>query len=128
MNVIGHGISLMDVNHINEIYKQQGECLELHCLTVGERNLSRMGIKQIQYLASRLAAKKAIHQALDQDARQPISWLEVEIQRLPTGQPFVVLYGNTLKVATERGIVTWLLSISHTTAYATASAIALCRV
>lgn len=129
MSVIGHGISLIDVRRINEIIKQQRQCLERHCLTMTERDLARLRIERVQYLASRLAAKKAVYQALGRDGKQPISWLEIEIQRLPTGKPFVVLYGNTLKVATERGIVKWLLSISHTSVYATATAIALgCRV
>ena len=63
----------MDVWQINEICKQQGQCLEWQYLTITD------------------------------------------------------LYGNTLKIATERGIDRWLLSISHTPAYATASAIALGR-
>ncbi|MEM7761934.1 MAG: holo-[acyl-carrier-protein] synthase [Cyanobacteria bacterium P01_A01_bin.40] len=125
MNVIGHGISLMDVSYINDINRQQRQYLELHCLTVGERNLARLRIQRLQYLASRLAAKNAVLQALERRETQPILWLEIEIKKLPTGKPFVVLYGNTLKVATERGIIKWLLSISHTPHYATASAIAL---
>ncbi|VEP15736.1 putative Holo-(acyl-carrier-protein) synthase [Hyella patelloides LEGE 07179] len=79
----------------------------------------------VQFIAGRIAAKKAVLQALGQEDKS-ISWLELEIQRLPTGQPFVVLYGNNLKVATELCIDKWLLSISHTSDYATASAIALC--
>ncbi|MEM8675755.1 MAG: holo-ACP synthase [Cyanobacteria bacterium P01_G01_bin.67] len=124
MNVIGHGISLIDVRRIEQIVKQQGQCLEQHCLSTIERDLARLRTKQVQYLAGRIAAKKAVIQALGQEGKS-ISWLEIEIRRLPTGQPFVVLYGNTLKVATELGIGKWLVSISHTPTYATASAIAL---
>lgn len=124
MSVIGHGISLIDVIRINEIIEQQGQCLERHCLTMTERDFARFRTKKIQYLASRLAAKKAVVRALGQDGKS-VLWLEIEIQRLPTGKPFVVLYGSTLKAATELDIDKWLLSISHTPAYATATAIAL---
>jgi holo-[acyl-carrier protein] synthase len=123
MNVIGYGISLIDVKGIAEIAKQE-RCLERQCLTMTERELARLRIKRVQFLAGRIAAKKAVIQALGQDGKS-ISWLEIEIQRLPTGQPFVVLYGTTLKVATQIGIDKWLLSISHTPAYATATAISL---
>jgi holo-[acyl-carrier protein] synthase len=126
MNVIGYGISLIDVKRIAEITKQES-CLERQCLTMTERELARLRIKRVQFLAGRIAAKKAVVRALGQDGKS-ISWLEIEIQRLPTGQPSVVLYGNTLKVATELGIDKCLLSISHTPAYATASAIALGKV
>ena len=126
MNVIGHGISLIDVSQINEIYKQEGLRLEKHCLTMGERELARLRIERVQFLAGRIAAKKAVFQALCQEGKS-IPWLEIESRRLPTGQPFVVLYGSTFKVATELGIDKWLLSISHTSDYATASAIAFVR-
>ncbi|MEO1006738.1 MAG: holo-[acyl-carrier-protein] synthase, partial [Cyanobacteria bacterium J06638_38] len=100
MNVIGHGISLIDVSQINEINQQEELCLEKHCLTITEGELARLRIKRVQFLAGRIAAKKAVFQALGQEG-ESLSWLEVEIQRLPAGQPFVVLYGATLEVATE---------------------------
>ena len=125
MNVIGQGISLIDVKRVAEIAKQ-GQCLEWQCLTMTERELARMRIERVQFLVGRIAAKKAVIRALCQENKS-ISWLEIEIQRLSTGQPFIVLYGNTLEVATELGIDEWLVSISHTSAYATASAIALGR-
>ena len=127
MNVIGHGISLIDVRQINEINRQEGQCLEKHCLTTIERELARLRLKRVQFLAGRIAAKKAVVRALGQESKS-ISWLEIEIQRLPTGEPMVVLYGTTLKVATELGIDKWLIGITHTSAYATASAIALSEV
>ena len=124
MSVIGHGISLIDVKHINEIYQQEGQYLEWHLFTIAERELARLRIKRVQFLAGRIAAKKAVFQALGQEGKS-ISWRSIEIRNLPTGQPFVALYGNTLKIATELSIDKWLVSISHTSDYATASAIAL---
>ena len=126
MNVIGQGISLINVKQINEIYKQQKSCLEKQCFTMAERELARMRLERVQFFAGRIAAKKAVFQALGQEGKS-ISWRSIEIQRLSTGQPFIVLYGNTLKVATELSIDKWLVSISHTSDYATASAIALDR-
>lgn len=92
----------------------------------------RTGTRSVAYQAGSISCwsyccQKAVIQALDQEGKS-ISWLEIEIQRLPTGKPFVVLDGSTLKVATQLGIDQWLLSISHTPAYATASAIALGKV
>jgi len=123
MNIISHGIDIVDVRCIQELIEQMGACFEQQCLTAAELNASGLRTNRLQYLASRLAAKKAVLKALGRDCTQPISWLEIEIQRLPTGEPSVVLYATALEVAAKRGITKWLLSISHTPFYATASVI-----
>jgi holo-[acyl-carrier protein] synthase len=125
MNIIGHGIDIVDVRCIKKLVEQMGECFERQCLTAAELNAAGFLTNRLQYLASRLAAKKAVLKALGEDSKQPTWWHEIEIQRLPTGEPFVVLYAAALEVAAKRGITKWLLSISHTPSYATACAIAL---
>jgi holo-[acyl-carrier protein] synthase len=125
MNIIGHGIDIVDVRCIKGLVEQMGECFEQQCLTAAEFNASGFRTNRLQYLASRLAAKKAVLKALGRDGKQPTSWHEIEIQRLPTGEPSVVLYAAALEFAATLGITKWLLSISHTPSYATASAIAL---
>lgn len=125
MNIIGHGIDIVDVRCIKGLVEQMGECFERQCLTAAELNASGFRTHRFQYLASRLAAKKAVLKALGGDCKQLTSWHEIEIQRLPTGEPFVVLYATALEIAVKLGITKWLLSISHTPSYATASAIAL---
>lgn len=125
MNIIGHGIDLVDVRCIQGLIEQMGECFERQCLTVAERNADGFRTNRFQYLASRLAAKQAVLKAFGGDGKPPTSWLEIEIQRLPTGKPFVVLHANCQKIAARLGITQWLLSISHTPSYAAASAIAL---
>ncbi len=102
-----------------------GECFEGQCLTAAELNAPGFRTNRLQYFASRLAAKKAVLKALGGDGKQPTSWHDIEIQRLPTGEPAVVLYANCQETAAKLGITKWLLSISHTPSYAAASAIAL---
>lgn len=125
MNIIGHGIDIVNVRCIEKLVAPLGECVERQYLTAAELNAAGFRTNCFQYLASRLAAKKAVLKALDGDGKQSISWQEIEIQRLPTGEPSVVLYTTALEIAAKRGITQWLLSISHTPSYATASAIAL---
>jgi holo-[acyl-carrier protein] synthase len=127
-NIIGRGIDIVNVRCLQELVEQTGKCFELQCLTTAELNASGFGTNRFQYLASRLAAKKAVLKALGGDGLPSTLWQEIEIQRLPTGEPFVVLYATALEIAAKRGITKWLLSISHTPSYATASAIALRRV
>ena len=54
-----------------------------------------------------------------------ISFKDIEIQKLPTGCPTVVLIGKCQEIADALGISSWLLSISHEETYAIASVISI---
>lgn len=123
-DIIGHGIDIVETNRIKELMERLGERFEMGCLTATEQRTSVLGANRIQYLAGRFAAKKAILKALGTEWNQDICWLDIEVQRLPTGEPSVVLHGKYQEIAAELGIAKWLLSISHTSSYAAASAIA----
>ncbi len=126
--LIGHGIEIVETTHIRERLERSGEQFEMECFTAIERNTPPLGAKRIEYLAGRFAAKEAILKALGIGNNPNISKLDIEIQRLPSGEPSVILHGKCQDIATKFGITKWLLSISHTSSYATASAIALCTV
>jgi len=125
MNIIGHGIDIVEVSQIEKIIKRSGERFETRCFTVSERNVTEAHSKRIQYLAGRFAAKEAVLKALGTGWSKGISFLDIEIQRLPTGQPSVTLYARCKEVAEELGITVWFLSISHTQSCAIASVIAI---
>ncbi|HAJ60503.1 MAG TPA: holo-[acyl-carrier-protein] synthase [Cyanobacteria bacterium UBA8543] len=124
MNIIGHGIDIVEVSRIKKLIKRSGEHFERRCFTAAERNAIGTDANRIQYLAGRFAAKEAVLKALGTGWSQGTSLLDIEIQRLPTGQPSVVLYAKCKEIASELGVTRWLLSISHTSSHATASAIA----
>ncbi len=123
--LIGHGIDIVETTRIRELVERSGEHFEMECFTATERSTSALGANRIEYLAGRFAAKEAILKALSTGGNQGISWLDIEIQRLPSGEPSVVLYGKCKEIAAELGVTQWLLSISHTSSYGAASAIAL---
>jgi holo-[acyl-carrier protein] synthase len=100
----------------------------MECFTATERSTPALGAKRIEYLAGRFAAKEAILKALGIGNNPNISKLDIEIQRLPSGEPSVILHGKCQEIAAKLGIMQWFLSISHTPSYAAASAIALCAV
>jgi holo-[acyl-carrier protein] synthase len=124
MNIIGHGIDIVEISHIKKLIERSGEHFERRCFTAVERSALGTDANRIQYLAGRFAAKEAVLKALGTGWSQGTSLLDIEIQRLPTGQPSVVLYAKCKEIAAELGITRWLLTISHTSSYATASAIA----
>ncbi|MGB7443483.1 MAG: holo-ACP synthase [Coleofasciculaceae cyanobacterium] len=125
MSVISRSIDIIEVNCIQEQIDYFGEQFERQYFTSIERSVSWFGLRRTQYLAGRWVAKRAILTIFGQENEQNLPWLEIEIPRLPTGAPSVILHQKSLTLATELGIKKWLLSISHTSLYAAASVIAL---
>ncbi|MFM9265262.1 holo-ACP synthase [Tychonema sp. BBK16] len=124
MNIIGHGIDIIEIKDIRKLIERSGEHFETRCFTAKECSGAGSDANRIQYFTGRFAAKEAVLKAIGTGWSQGISWTDIEIQRLPTGRPSVVLYGRCQEIAAELGITTWFLSISHTPSYAVASAIA----
>jgi hypothetical protein len=74
-------------------------------------------------MAGRWAAKEAVSKVLGLGVRG-IGWQEIEVERLPTGQPSVRLHDRAAARATQLGIQHVALSISHEREYAIAIAYA----
>jgi phosphopantetheine--protein transferase-like protein len=72
-------------------------------------------------LAGRWAAKEAVSKVLGLGVRG-IGWQEIEIERLPTGQPAVRLHGRAERRADQLGMDRIAVSISHESEYAVAVA------
>ncbi|MBE9095041.1 holo-ACP synthase [Tychonema sp. LEGE 07203] len=124
MNILGHGIDIVEIKDIKQLIERSGNHFENRCFTATESSIAGSDSHRIQYLAGRFAAKEAVLKAMGTGWSQGISWTDIEIQRLPTGKPSVVLYSRCQEIAAELGITIWFLSISHTQSYAVASAIA----
>jgi holo-[acyl-carrier protein] synthase len=121
---LNHSLQRLEIKPFKHLLEREGENFIQQHYTSLERSVTDTGERWIQYLAGRLAAKKAIATVVNKNNNQVDFWLDIEIPRLPTGQPSVVLLGRCQEIATKLGIEQWLLSISHTATYAVASAIA----
>jgi holo-[acyl-carrier protein] synthase len=76
-------------------------------------------------LAGRWAAKEAVAKALGTGWRG-LRYTDIEVQRQPSGQPQVYLYGAAAIAAAQWGEYHWQVSLSHDGDYAIATAIAYC--
>jgi holo-[acyl-carrier protein] synthase len=92
--------------------------------TEAERGLAGEPAEWPGYYGGRLAAKEAVVKALGTGFSGEVAWGDVEILRLPSGQPVVRLSGGAKAVADGLGVTRWVLSISHSNSFAVASAIA----
>jgi len=126
MNVIAHGIDLVETARIAEMLDEHGGRFVERCFTPSERAYADDGSRRrAERYAARFAAKEAVLKAIGTGWRDGISWQDVEVKRSPMGEPSLVLSGKCAEVATSLGIVDWRVSLSHTDLYAVASVIAL---
>jgi holo-[acyl-carrier protein] synthase len=125
MNIIGHGIDLVNVEEMRRLVDDPAGHLLTRCFTEDERAAAGDGPNRLDRLAGRFAAKEAVLKALGTGFGGKIGFADVEILTLPSGVPSVVLHGGAAEAATVLGVVHWLLSTSHAGGSAIASAIAL---
>jgi holo-[acyl-carrier protein] synthase len=124
MTIVGHGIDLVDVAVIRRWIEDPRDPLIPRCFVQEELDEIGNGIDRVERLAGRFAAKEAVLKALGAGFGAGIAFSDVVIRRAIGFPPQVRLTGGAAKIAEERGINGWHLSISHTSALAIASAIA----
>ena len=123
MNIIAHGIDLIECGRIEDIWQRHGERFIQRLLTPAEWTHVQRHRHFVPSLSGRFAAKEAILKVLGTGLRGQMAWRDMEILNDPLGQPIATLTGACCHRADELGIVRVLISITHTHAYAAASAI-----
>ncbi|HSR46422.1 MAG TPA: holo-ACP synthase [Anaerolineales bacterium] len=74
-------------------------------------------------LAARFAAKEAVSKALGTGIGD-VGWKDIEIVNGPRRQPVLRLHGPAQRAASDLGLRTWAISLSHTHEHAIAMAVA----
>ena len=123
--VVGHGLDIVDIVDFSRITKGEASTYLNRHFTDSELAAAGDGANQIEKLAGRFAVKEAVLKALGVGWGDGIAFTDVEVRRLDSGAPAVSLYRHLKELEKERGIVDWLVSVSHTSTVAVASAIAL---
>ena len=112
------GIDIIKVERIRASIERFGERFSKRVLTINEQRYVRM---RPETFAGRWAAKEAVSKVLGLGVRG-IGWRDIEVERLPTGQPSVRLHGRAAARAEQLGMERIALSISHESDYAVAIA------
>ncbi len=125
MEIVAHGIDLVDFPRIEEMVNRHGERFLNKVFTATEQAYAEANKNRIEKLAGRFAAKEAILKLMGTGWRGKIAWTDIEIVNNPTGQPEVTVCGEVERIAEELGIKHISISITHTANFAIASAVAL---
>src|SRR5664280_1816088 len=112
------GIDIIRVSRIKASLERFGERFVGRVLTPTEAAYVR---NRPETMAGRWAAKEAVSKVLGLGVRG-IGWRDIEIERLPTGQPAVKLHGRAQKRAEQLGMGRVAGSISHESEFAVAIA------
>ena len=112
------GIDIIKVERIRASLERFGDRFSNRVLTATERRYVR---GRPETMAGRWAAKEAVSKVLGLGVRG-IGWRDIEIERLPTGQPAVRLHGRAASRAEQLGMGRIAVSISHESDYAVAIA------
>jgi holo-[acyl-carrier protein] synthase len=112
------GIDIIKVERIRSALERFGARFSGRVLTSRERAYVR---DRPETFAGRWAAKEAVSKVLGLGVRG-IGWRDIEIERLPTGQPAVRLHGRAAARAGQLGMERIAISITHEADYAVAIA------
>jgi len=112
------GIDIIKVERIRASIERFGERFAKRVLTANEQRYVR---QRPETFAGRWAAKEAVSKVLGLGVRG-IGWRDIEVERLPTGQPSVRLHGRAAARAEQLGMDRIALSITHESEYAVAIA------
>jgi holo-[acyl-carrier protein] synthase len=112
------GIDIIKVDRIRAALDRFGPRFSRRVLTESERRYVR---DRPETFAGRWAAKEAVSKVLGLGVRG-IGWRDIEIERMPTGQPSVRLHGRAAIRAEQLEMGRIAVSITHEADYAVAIA------
>ena len=112
------GLDIIRVERIREALARFGDRFVRRVLTPREAAYVRA---RPETFAGRWAAKEAVSKVLGLGVRG-IGWTDIEIERMPTGQPAVRLHGRAAARADQLGLARIAVSITHEREYALAVA------
>ncbi len=112
------GVDIVKVDRIQRAIDRFGQRFSDRVLTAREQRYVRA---RPETFAGRWAAKEAVSKVLGLGVRG-VGWKDIEVERLPTGQPSIVLHGRAAQRAEQLGMGRIAVSITHEAEFAVAVA------
>ncbi len=114
--ILRTGVDLIEIARVENVIRRHGQHYLDRVYTSAE--LEQCAGKA-ESLAGRFAAKEAVAKSLGTGIG-PVTWQEVEVLGDELNAPLLTLRGEAQRLASEIGITTWSLSISHSQTHAVA--------
>jgi holo-[acyl-carrier protein] synthase len=119
--LIGTGVDLIEIERIAQSIERYGDRFLRRIFTDHEIEYCGRKRSSAESFAARFAAKEAGAKALGTGISKGVTWNEFQVEREPGGRPTLQLRGRAALLATELGVRTISLSLTHTATLAMAS-------
>jgi holo-[acyl-carrier protein] synthase len=120
MSVIGIGVDVIECARIQRSIERFGDRFLHRVFTDSEIEYSMSMKFPERHLAARFAGKEAVAKAFGTGIGKSVGWRNIDIQKKESGEPFLVFSGPADALATERGVSSALITLSHTEHHAIA--------
>ncbi len=125
MKILAHGIDLVDFGRIEQMLSRHDEHFLNRVFTAQEQADANAVKNRVEKLSGRFAAKEAVMKLIGTGWRDGIAWTDIEVVNNALGQPIVNISDKVKELTEAAGIEQITLSITHTSNFAIASAVAL---
>lgn len=125
MSIFGIGVDVVEIERIAAAIEKSGARFVQRLFTEGEREYCEKQKFPAAHYAARFAAKEAVSKAFGTGIGASLHWLDMDIIRLESGQPELVLSGAGREFADRHGITEVKLSLSHARTCAVSNAVAI---
>jgi holo-[acyl-carrier protein] synthase len=120
MSVLGIGVDLVECVRIQRSIDRFGDRFLHRIFTDGEIAYSMSMKFPARHLAARFAAKEAVSKAFGTGIGKAMGWRDIDVRKKPSGEPFLVFSGPAQELAAKRGVISALITLSHTEHHAMA--------
>jgi holo-[acyl-carrier protein] synthase len=111
--ITGIGIDVIQNERIRESIERFGDRFLRRIYTEREAEYCGKCANPAIHYAARFAAKEAAFKALGTGWAAGVKWVDVEVERLPSGKPELHLHGEALVRATSMGATRFHVSLTH---------------
>jgi holo-[acyl-carrier protein] synthase len=121
--IIGIGVDIIEVARVKKAFDRFGEKFLLKILCDSEKDYCFRHKNPMPFIAARFAAKEAVSKAFGTGIGAKLGWLDIEILKKDSGQPYVALHGRGKDLFEKSGASQIHISLSHTIDYVVATAV-----
>lgn len=121
--IIGLGTDIVEIERIRSMIDRHGDSFLKRCFTESEIAYAAKHRDAAVRYAGRWAAKEAVVKVLGTGFVKGITFHDIQVLPMDSGQPRIELSGGAGDIASGMGIGSVLITISHAKLYATATAV-----
>ena len=111
--IVGLGVDIAEVHRIEQAIARYGQAFLSRVFTAAEIEYCERHRHRFERYAARFAVKEATMKALGTGWANGVRWVDIEVARLPSGQPTLALQGATRKHAERLGMRRANVTITH---------------